>query len=254
MNTYLLTVPRCQRLLFLLITTMLSFLFIGCGGDSIRKVTVTPGKWPPPRPVQPDSPSPPVVPSPPPVTSPRPSLDSYTVVIDPGHGGKDPGARGLSREPEKNIVLKIARQVARKLKQRGVNVVMTRNSDRFISLDARATLAEQRHAHLFVSIHADATRKRTVYGATVLMGRTASFQSKRAAWLIRKSLESHDVFCRKSRQQQLRVLENHSRPAVLIECGFLTNRTDARNLNSSWYQSEIAAAIAQGIETFLTRS
>jgi len=206
----------------------------------------TPTSIPPRKPVLP-----PVIESQPP--SVEPFIGPVTIVIDPGHGGKDPGTQDTSRVPEKHIVLAIALELAQLLTDRGANVVMTRSTDRFIELADRAAIAERRKADLFVSIHADFSRNPAASGATVLTGRTASEQSKRAAWKIKTSLQRAGIACRKTRPQRLAVLEDHSRPAVLVECGFLSHRTEAANLNASWYQSKIAQAIAEGISDYFLR-
>lgn len=194
---------------------------------------------------------PPVIESPPP--SAEPFIGPVTIVIDPGHGGKDSGTQGRSHASEKQIVLDIALELAQLLADRGVNVVMTHSTDRFIELADRAAIAERRKADLFVSIHADFSRNLDASGATVLIGRTASEQSKRAAWKIKTALQRTGIACRKTRPQRLAVLEDHSRPAVLVECGFLSHHTEAANLNTSWYQSKIAQAIAEGISDYFLR-
>ncbi len=207
------------------------------------------GGYEPYKPISPgDKPSRSYRPSSQPVT-----LPPVTIVVDPGHGGKDPGAWGDSLLPEKSIVLSVSNQLARLLDERGAHVIMTRSTDRFISLNKRAASAERNRADLFISIHADASRKTSASGATVLIGRTASRRSKRAAWCIKSALQRAGIKCRKIRAQHLIVLENHSRPAVLVETGFLTNPSDARNLNSNWYRSKITAAIAQGIANYFNR-
>ena len=87
-----------------------------------------------------------------------------TVVIDAGHGGKDPGAISVKGFYEKPVNLSVARKVAAKLKQCGLRVVMTRSSDRFVELERRAEIANQYRADLFVSVHADSSLTRTHKG------------------------------------------------------------------------------------------
>lgn len=87
------------------------------------------------------------------------------IVIDPGHGGRDPGAEGLNGVREKNVVLDISRRVAEKLKRRlNVDVYLTRNSDTFVPLDKRKDLANRLEADLFVSIHANASKNGRMHG------------------------------------------------------------------------------------------
>jgi N-acetylmuramoyl-L-alanine amidase len=92
----------------------------------------------------------------------------HTVVLDPGHGGIDPGAIGVSGAYEKDIVFEVTREVGRRLEaQRGFKVVLTRDSDEFVALNERVQRARRAGAELFLSIHADALPKRSMRGASV---------------------------------------------------------------------------------------
>jgi len=113
---------------------------------------------------------------------------SGTVVIDAGHGGKDPGATSILGFYEKDVNLSVARQVARLLEQRGLRVKMTRTSDYFVELEDRAAIANNLDADLFVSIHSDSFPKSTRRGFTVYIARSASSSSRRAASAIVRSM------------------------------------------------------------------
>lgn len=173
-----------------------------------------------------------------------------TIVVDAGHGGKDPGARGLSARPEKSITLEIATKLASALRQRGARVILTRAGDRFISLDGRAAMADRYRADLFVSIHADSARRASAAGTTVYVARGSLPQSRHAARLIDAALREAGLTTRGVDKAGYRVLVGHSRPAVLIECGFLTNRAEAQRLNDSAYQSRLVAAIVEGLADY----
>lgn len=192
-------------------------------------------------------------PTPPPLHGQRPpsSLRGARIVMDAGHGGKDPGARGVSALPEKSIVLAISNEVHRQLAARGAQVTSTRGSDRFLELDDRAAIAERYRCALFVSIHADAAKRTSAYGTTLYIGRNASQQSFIAARRIQSALTSAGIACNGIQRAGFRVLVGHSRPAVLIETGFLTNRADAQRLNNSTYRRHIATAIATGIANYI---
>jgi N-acetylmuramoyl-L-alanine amidase len=193
-------------------------------------------------------------PAPPPAPVARkPAVTGGTIVIDPGHGGKDPGTKELSARPEKEIVLNIGQQVGRLLQDRGMKVVMTRSNDQFIELDDRAATAERTRADLFVSIHADSAARSSASGATIYVGRNASGSSVRAAAAINSALTSAGLETRGVKRAGFRVLVGHSRPAVLVECGFLTNPGDANRLNNSSEQMKVARVIADGIQTYFTR-
>jgi N-acetylmuramoyl-L-alanine amidase len=87
-----------------------------------------------------------------------------TVVIDPGHGGKDPGAVGVGGVREKDIALRLAQKLNTRLEARGFRVVLTRNDDRKITLEERTAIAEAARGDIFVSLHANASRKRSTSG------------------------------------------------------------------------------------------
>ncbi len=172
------------------------------------------------------------------------------IIVDAGHGGKDPGAVANGVR-EKDVTLAVAQKVGLKLQEYGGRVIMTRNSDTFIELDNRAAAAERYKADLLVSIHADYIDRSNIYGATVLVGERASQNSKQIAQSIHNALVAVGIESRGVRAQGLRVCDGHSRPAVLVETGFLSNYQEAQNLTNSWYQSKIANAIADGIANYL---
>jgi len=205
-----------------------------------------------PRPVQP---KPRPQPTERPLTPIGHQLAGRTIVVDPGHGGHDPGAgeAGFSPVPEKVIVLEIARIVAQELKARGAHVIMTRNSDRFVELLDRAAIAERNRADLLVSIHADSHRDSRINGPTIYVARAASAQSKRVANRVQAAFRDAGIAVRGVRQADFKVLAAHSRPAILVESGYLTNGHEARNLNSNWYRRKIAACIVDGITRALGR-
>jgi len=185
----------------------------------------------------------------------RGGLVDAVIVIDPGHGGKDPGApaRSPGQWAEKHIVLDIGLKLEGLLTRRGAKVVMTRSSDRFIPLEQRAAIAEQTHADLFVSIHADSSVNSSASGVGVHIFERASAESQRAALRMVAALKRAGIACRGIFRNNFHVLREHSRPAMLIECGFLTNPSDARALNNDDYRARLAEAIADGIASYFER-
>lgn len=108
------------------------------------------------------------------------------IVIDPGHGGKDPGAMGMHGLHEKVVVLAIAEQLARELRRiPGFQVKLTRHRDAYLTLRQRRTLARRDHADLFISIHADAFHYRHAHGASVFALSLHGATSEAARWLAR---------------------------------------------------------------------
>ena len=192
--------------------------------------------------------SPAWTPAPQPAPSPwRPPTASGVVVIDPGHGGRDPGATSVLGYPEKTLVLQISRRVAAILERRGVEVIMTRQSDTFVELEERAAIANRANADLFVSIHADWNDDSSHRGFTLYIANAASNASRRAARSLENAFLSARVPGKGIRTADFRVLVRTSGPAVLIETGFLSNPTDARLLTQAEHQDRLATAIAEGI-------
>jgi N-acetylmuramoyl-L-alanine amidase len=209
-----------------------------------------PGLPPPNRGPFPD----PNNPNPQPLRQPqRPIANGRVVVlIDPGHGGKDPGAVGLGGLREKDIILSISKRIAQVLQQNGVQVVMTRDSDYFVTLPGRVQLAERANADVFVSIHANAVGpgrsdvnglETYYYGSGLGLARTVH----------NSILQSVNVKDRRVRRARFFVLRKSSMPSILVETGYLTGRDDNAKLRTSAYQNQMADAIARGVLQYLKR-
>jgi N-acetylmuramoyl-L-alanine amidase len=201
------------------------------------------------------------VPNPPIGTLPRPtgSIDFPTVpkgrlvvVIDPGHGGPDPGAVGRGGIREKDIVLDIGTQVANLLSQQGIQAVLTRKDDIDLDLEPRVALAERLNATLFVSIHANAIdmSRPDINGLE-----TYYYDSGLGlAQTIHASvLEAIGLPDRRVRSARFYVLRKTSMPSVLVETGFVTGAEDAARLANPSYRSQMAAAITRGILQYIQR-
>lgn len=203
---------------------------------------------------------PPASASPPPDSTPPPNFPSVpnnsqlVVVIDPGHGGRDPGAIGIGGLQEKGIALAISQQVAAILTQQGIQVVMTRDGDYFIDLDPRVQLAEQVNADLFISIHANAINlsRQDVNGFETYYYSDAGLRLARA--IHNNVLQTIDHRDRGVRRARFYVLRNTSMPAVLVETGFVTGNVDVYNLSDPAWQQRMANAIAQGILQYIQQN
>lgn len=169
------------------------------------------------------------------------------VVIDAGHGGKDPGTTSYLGHSEKGINLKIAKKLAAILKARGMQVKMIRDSDTTIDKYDRADQANRINPDLFVAIHCDANPKLTIRGYSVWVSRSASQDSRMAAGLIEDAMMKTRLPSRGVREADYVVLANTRAPAVLVECGHLSNPTEAAALYDPQFQDRIASAIADGI-------
>jgi N-acetylmuramoyl-L-alanine amidase len=182
------------------------------------------------------------------------ALRGRTIVVDAGHGGKDPGAPGRAAGvPEKTINLEIAQHLAACLRDRGARVVMTRDGDRFIELDTRAAIAQRERCDMFISIHANSSPKSNVTGIAAHIARGTGGQSLKAANHIGAALRAAGLHFNGVNGNAFKVLINHSRPAILIECGYLTNRAEAQRLATAGYRAQIAEAIADGLVAHFTQ-
>ena len=236
-----------------------------------------------------------------PVTDPEPlvpksltrefGLTAKTIVIDPGHGGKDPGALGSGNLQEKDIVLSISHKLREVLTAKGYTVLMTRDTNRFIPLKKRTEFATQHKADLFLSIHANASESTRANGIetyyldvtstdkasekiaarensdsgysiqeleTLLEGlirESKSEDSKRLARHVQDTLvQNTGAVDRGVKHARFVVLIGTKVPAILIETGFVSNPVEGRKLATSAYQYKIATAIAQGVDKFLGKT
>ncbi|GAB4326318.1 MAG: hypothetical protein OHK0047_11620 [Leptolyngbyaceae cyanobacterium] len=172
------------------------------------------------------------------------------VVIDPGHGGPDPGAVGIGGLRETDIVLDISQQVTSLLEQQGITVVLTRNGEYDLGLEPRVQMAERANATIFVSIHANAmpANRSDISGIETYYYNTG----KQLAQVIHQTiLEDTGARDRRVRQARFYVIRRTSMPAVLLEVGFVTGVEDAAQLSTPAYRSRMAAAIARGILRYL---
>lgn len=194
-----------------------------------------------------------------PIATPAPSTTTPTtrpvpqtglvVMLDPGHGGRDPGAVGIGSIKEKDINLSIAQRVASRLEQNGIRVIMTRSDDREIDLSPRVQMAERSNVDLFVSIHANAiSMSRPDVNGLETYYYSSGLNLARA--IHSSVLRNTNMRDRGVRQANFYVIKNTSMPAVLVETGFVTGREDAARFNNPTARNQIADAIADGILTY----
>lgn len=187
----------------------------------------------------------------PPNPSPSPTPQGKTVVvIDPGHGGPDAGAVGIGGLQEKAVVMDISQQVAAILEQNGIQAVLSRSADIDLDLEPRVALAEQIHANLFVSIHANSI---SMSRPDISGLETYYYNSgyNLAQTIHRSVLEGTGIQDRDVRQARFYVLRKTSMPSVLVEVGFVTGRDDAAKLSTPAYRRRMAESIAQGVLRYL---
>lgn len=186
-----------------------------------------------------------------PITLPTAPDTRVVLVIDPGHGGRDPGAVGINDLYEKNVILPVSLEVAELLRQQGINVIMTRSTDRELDLESRVQIAERADADLFVSIHANAISlsRPDVNGIETYYYSAEGLQI--AEFVHESLLEATGRPDRGVRRARFYVIRRTSMPAVLLEIGFVTGADDAPLLATDAYRSLTAQAIARGILEYL---
>ncbi len=181
--------------------------------------------------------------------------NKFFVVIDPGHGGPDPGAIGIGGLRETDVVLDVSKTVQKLLSEKGAQVRLTRTNEVDMDLPPRVSLANRANADIFVSIHANASRgkRRDVNGLETFYYR--GWRGRLLARRIQKQIlkVSPGSPDRGVKQGRFYVIKNTKMPAVLVEIGFLTGRLDARRLEKSIHRKRIAYAIAKGILEYLSK-
>ncbi len=178
---------------------------------------------------------------------------NITIIIDPGHGGKDQGATGINGLLEKEVVLTVSLQVAEQLRARNFNVVMTRNSDVTVSLKDRVQIAETAEADLFVSIHANAHPNPTVTGteAFYFSGRASSARSFYLATLLQQEVSrALHLPSLGTKRARFFVIRETTMPGALLELAFLSNAVDEAILNTSEAQQHAANAIVRAVLSY----
>jgi N-acetylmuramoyl-L-alanine amidase len=206
---------------------------------------------------------------------------SLTVVIDPGHGGSNTGAPGRAVGAyEKQVTLKIARALERKLKAAGASVVLTRDRDRYLTIRERARRANAARPDCFISLHTNATHEHGRRGVETyvlardtvdveahraaakavdpLAARIADLtrlEAQREALLLARAVQTKLLAVRPSvdrgvKQQQLDVLEGVEAPAILVEVGFIDHPLEGVELLRDETADRIAQALADGIADF----
>jgi N-acetylmuramoyl-L-alanine amidase len=202
------------------------------------------------------------------------------VMLDPGHGGDDPGARDGWKFDEKRLTLDIARRARAKLREFQVDARLSRERDMSVGLEERCWRAERLGATLFVSIHLNAARDRRTSGIETFIIPSAGyaptadregalFKVEKTAYPANRYDAANAVLAyylhkgllagsrgedRGIRRARFHVIKNVSCPAALVECGFMSNRQEAEKLAQESYRDALAEGIARGILTYLSRA
>lgn len=170
-----------------------------------------------------------------------------TVVIDPGHGGQDHGGQ-WGQVYEKHLALDTATRLETNLKKMGYRTVMTRRSDYFISLPQRVAIGNSYKDSIFVCMHFNYTWKEDVSGLETFY---YGSEGQRLAQFVQSSLvrRTHTVD-RSAKFARFYVLRNSTRPAILVECGFVSNESERDRMKSGGFREAIARGVAEGIQRY----
>lgn len=198
-----------------------------------------------------------------------------TIVLDPGHGGKDKGAIGSRNVQEKLAALDIAKRTRKHLKRLGIKALLTREGDKFISLNERTKLAARWNADLFVSIHLNSSASPSANGVECYVLTSPGFRSTNAksrkrikrlrypgtareeestvaGFMIQKNLLAQTgAEDRGMREGRFYVLKHNICPTVLVECAFLSNSREQNKVLKASYRDNIAKGIALGIADYV---
>lgn len=183
------------------------------------------------------------------------------IVLDAGHGGKDRGAISpfMPKSEEKNLNLTTTQLVNHYLKQMGYQTSLSRPNDVFVELDKRAEFANQTSARLFVSIHYNSAPSAKAEGIEVFYynskeNKDRTTQSKKLAQAVLDNvIKNTQTKSRGVKHGDLAVIRQTTMPAILIECGFLTNSNEMEKIKDPQYLKRLAWGISQGINQYLAK-
>ena len=168
-----------------------------------------------------------------------------TVVVDAGHGGKDSGSYRRYGPPEKMVALDVAQRLKQKLRESQIKTVMTRDSDVFIPLNDRVAMENKQKNAVFVSIHFNDSRKRKTRGFETYYHSGAAFDM--ANRIQQKLMTIPNSANGGVHTAHFRVLRLANCPAVLVECGYLSNRSEGNQARDWEYRELLADRIAEAI-------
>lgn len=177
-------------------------------------------------------------------------LQGKTIVLDPGHGGRDGGATGINGLKEKEVCLSVSLLLEEKLKEKGARVVLTRDRDKDLSMDQRLEIESEAGADILVSIHANAHPNHFVSGTETFYhpGDTNSEKSYELASSLQKELtRSFQLPCLGVKEAEFTILKESTTPSALVELAFLSNAVDAKILKTEKTHELAANALKDAI-------
>jgi N-acetylmuramoyl-L-alanine amidase len=182
--------------------------------------------------------------------------DQYTIIIDAGHGGPDPGSSGKKGTEEKKITLAVALKLGPILEKSGYKVIYTRKTDNIQwsgqkeELLERAAIANNANADLFVSIHTNSSEISNINGTETYYNSLSSNGKKAAQYIQNEVIKQVKLKDRGIKTEDYSVLRNVSAPSVLIELAYISTPSEENILNNSDYQNKFAQGIANGVNKY----
>lgn len=184
--------------------------------------------------------------------------EQVVIVVDPGHGGEDPGKVGINDVLEKDLNLQIAKKVKKLLEEAGIKIVMTRTNDKVPDakkedLNQRVQLINETKPKLALCIHQNSYPDAKIKGAQVFY-HTITPEAEDVASIVQEQLRTVDP----TNTRQIKendtyfMLKNTQVPTIIVECGFLTNPDEAAKLTQEDYQDQLAQAICEGVVKWLS--
>ena len=194
--------------------------------------------------------------------------EGRVVMLDPGHGGYDPGAITDQGVYEKSINLQIAQKVKEMLVPSGIEVFLTRQEDidyvpdgvrgkiikKQIDLNRRIEMANEAKADVFVSLHVNATATGQNSGAETFYHYKSEFGKGLAESIQQELIKIPGMNRRIAKPGNFYVIKNTNMPAVIVEVGYLSSVKEQKKLQQAWYQEQLARAIAKGIANYFYAS
>ncbi|MEC2077871.1 N-acetylmuramoyl-L-alanine amidase [Metabacillus fastidiosus] len=180
------------------------------------------------------------------------ALSGKKIVVDAGHGGKDPGATGASKLREKDVVLDVALKLRDKLEAEGATVLLTRSTDVFIELPDRVKISNNSKYDAFVSIHINSATNRSARGTETYYNTSKNgAKSKLLAESIQPELvKALNTYNRGVKTQNFAVIKNNELPSVLVELAFVSNPTEEAMLRDDAVRAKSADALTKGFITY----
>lgn len=177
------------------------------------------------------------------------------IILDPGHGGTDEGAK-VNAFKEKKITLLTTLLTKKHLEELGYRVLLTRGHDTYVSLQRRVDIANKSRAVLFVSIHFNASLSQEAEGIEIFYYPTSDSQRvqssrKLASYILYHVIDTTEAVSRGVKKGNFHVIRETSMPAVLVEGGFVTHQGERRKLKDRAYLDRLASGIAKGVDRYV---